>query len=314
MMKKIDLTKYMCIITLAVTFLVLSICTKGGIVSTSILKTVFNQSVTTLIGGLGLIFVISIGGTDISTGSLMGACGAFSIYLGQIHGNWIIIPVSLAIGLLSGFFLGIVHTKGRVISFMLSLSMLIAIRGAVSLLIGSSSYIVPRSLQILDDMPIKVSFVIIASMGTWYLLERSSFGRYCKAIGENENAVRYNGINVDLVKIIAFVLSGLMIGVAAVFTLARVGSVNNSMGVGFEMKALLAMYVAGVPVQGGYGTRLYKLICGAVTLNLLEVGLTRIGVGGPQVQLIKATVLLLMVFLMCNINLNKMSVKNINSE
>lgn len=296
------ITDYICVITLLFFIILLGILTQGGIFRKSFLKTVLNSSITTLIAGLGLIFVIAIGGTDISIGSLMGACGAFSVALAMLAGNWILIPASLGIGALSGLFLGLVHTKGKVISFMVSLSMLIAIRGAVSLLIGSGSYITPRFLNVLDKMPVKISFLIMVCLTAWYLLDFTAFGYQCKAVGENENAIRYNGVNVDRVKIIAFILSGLMIGVASVFTLARMGSVNNSMGVGFEMKALLTMYVAGIPVNGGFGTKIYKFVCGAFTLNLLENGLVLLDFSGPQVQLVKAVILLLIVFLMCTIS------------
>lgn len=305
-MTKNNITKYLCIITLVSFVAVFGVLTKGSIFTLDVLKSFFNQSMATLLAGLGLLFVIAIGGTDISTGSLMGACGVFSIWLGEKIGWWCIIPSSIIIGILSGLFLGTVHTKGKVLSFMVSLCMLIGIRGAVSWTIGSGSYFVPENLLFLDEMPFKIAMLIIACLAAWYLLDFTSFGMNCKAIGENENVVRYNGEQVDRIKIMAFVLSGMMVGVSALFTLAQVGSVNNSMGVGFEMKALLAMYVAGVPVNGGFGTRLYKLICGTFTMTLLEIGVTQLNCSGPFVQLIKSIILLLMVFVLCHLENSNM--------
>ena len=97
---------------------------------------------------------------------------------------------------------------------------------------------------------------------------------------------------MDKVKIAAFVVSGLMAAIAGIFTVARLGGVNNTTGSGFEMKVMMAMYIAGIPVQGGEGSKVYKLLFGAPAIIMLENGLVMCGLNAGVTQLVRGLVLL----------------------
>ena len=84
---------------------------------------------------------------------------------------------------------------------------------------------------------------------------------------------------------------------AALFTIARVGGTNNTIGSGFEMRIMMALYIGGVPVRGGAGSKVYKLVFGAPTIVLLENGLVLCGASGGVTQLIRGIVLLVAVWL-----------------
>lgn len=289
--------KYMCVVVFIVLFAVFALGTGGQIVSPANLKNIINQSITTIIGGLGMIFVIAVGGTDISLGSLV----VFSATLAFIVGDFIASPganllvmfvICIGAGVLNGLLIGVLNTKSKVASFMLSLSLNIALRGAASWILGANVYLISGAMRAMDGWAVKIPVLLALVAIVWYVFEYTRYGHYCKAIGENENAIKFAGVNVDMIKIVAFVLSGVMAGVAAMFTAARIGGTNNTMAQGYEMRVMMAMFVAGIPVTGGAGTRIYKLLVGALTINMLESGLTLMGATGAIVQLVRGIVLL----------------------
>jgi len=139
--------------------------------------------------------------------------------------------------------------------------------------------------------------LVILGAASGYLLKYTRFGAYCKAIGENEKTMIFTGINTDRIKLFAFIISGAMAGIASVFTLARLGGASNTMGSGFEMRVMMAMFIGGIPVSGGMNTKLYKLFLGAPMIVLLENGLVICGASGGLTQLIRGIVLLLVVYI-----------------
>ena len=280
------------VIIFALVAVIFGVATKGQIYSAYNIKSIFSQTVATIIAGLGMIFVAAMGGTDITCGVIVGLVGCFGLMAATNISPILLIPVALAIGIGSGLLLGFINAKLKVSSFMTSLAMLISYRAIVQEVLLSNSYYMPESLEFFDDLWFKVIVLVALVAIIIYVFHYTRFGMYVRAIGENEVAVRHAGVNVEKVKIGAFVISGLMAGIAAIFTCARLGGSSSTMGSGFEMKVMMTLYIAGVPVQGGYGTKIYKLLLGAPTIMLLENGLVLCGAGGSVVQLIRGLVLL----------------------
>ncbi|MCD7806524.1 MAG: ABC transporter permease [Lachnospiraceae bacterium] len=299
---KIDINDIMPVFILLAILIVFGIATKGAIFSLSNLQDLFNQSVVTLAAGLGMIFVVSMGGTDISHGSLVATICAIICICADQFGAWTVFPVAILVGVCSGLFIGICNAIFKVNSFMLTLSMLIAYRAMSNLLLRNNEYFFPSSLDFVNGMLFKVIAIVVLLVIFGYILMYTPFGNYLKAIGENEKAAIHVGINVKKVKIMAFVISGAMAGVAAIFTMARIGGTSTTTGVGLEMRALLAMYLCGVPVHGGYHTKIHKLIIGAPTVMLLEKSLVLCGFSGGYVQLIKGLILLAAVVISNNVS------------
>ena len=296
MMKKVIgkniLSSYMCIAIFVVLLTFFAIATGGRILHENALKAIINQSLTTIIGGLGLIFVLAIGGIDISIGSLIGLAASLAFIANSSLGFWAMFPVAILVGVMNGLLIGFLNTKLKITSFMASISLLVALRGGVYWVLGSDYYLSPKALRGLNDWGIMIPIVLALIGITWYVFEFTPFGYYCKGIGENENAVKYAGVNTMRIKRIAFVICGLMAGVAAMFTAARVGGSDNTLGTGFEMRCLLAMYIGGIPVKGGAGTKLYKFLIGALMINMLDSGLTLMNLMGPYVQLIRGLIMM----------------------
>jgi len=297
MMKYMD--EMLPFIILIVMLLIFTATTGGSIFSGSNLMLIVKQTLNVIIAALGMLFVGALGGTDITQGSLVGFAGACATVAALGHGMAAAVAAALAAGLISGLFLGIINAKFKVPSFMCSLAMLIALRamGTVAMGGSSSGLKVPGFIIALDQNALKTPVVIALVAAVWYVFNKTPFGACCRAIGENENAVKFAGVNVSKVKIIAFGLSGLFTGIASLFVLARVGGCSTTLGLGFEMRVMMAMFIGGIPVEGGSGTKLYKMLVGAFMITLLENGLVLTGSSGSITQLIRGIVLLGVVYL-----------------
>lgn len=234
-----------------------------------------------------------MGGTDITTGVVVALAGCFGLMGAEASGNSIVfIIISVLIGIGSGLLLGYVNAKRKVNSFMASLALMIAYRAVVNLIMSNNAYYLPDNLYVLDNTGVKAVILVIMVVVIIYIWRFTRFGNYVRGIGENEVAMKFAGVNVDRVKIAAFAVSGLMAAIAGIFTVARLGGTSNTMGSGFEMRVMMALYIAGIPVQGGEGSKVYKLLFGAPAIIMLENGLVLCGLDAGVTQLVRGLVLL----------------------
>jgi len=291
--KKIDfnINTWLPIIIFVLIAVIFGIATGGQLFNPNNLVNIFNQSVPTIIAGLGMLFVAAMGGTDISTGVIVALVGCFGLMSTEVN-PLLMLPISLLIGIASGALLGYINAKRKVSSFMASLAMMMTYRAIINLILNNKSYFMPDSLKFFDNVVFKVISLILMVAAIVYVFHYTRFGVYVKAIGENETAVKHVGVDVDMVKIAAFAVSGLMAAIAGIYTVARLGGTNNTIGMGFEMKVMMALFIAGIPVQGGMGSKVYKLIFGAPTIIMLENGLVIAGTSGAVTQLVRGLVLL----------------------
>ena len=294
---EISVIDIMPVVILVVMMLIFGISTKGLLFNGSNLTNVFNQTLSTMICAFGMVFVAAMGGTDITVGSLCAMASVFGSLVSAKLGLWSFIPTVILTGLASGFLLGFLNAKCKVNSFMASLALLITYRAVVNLSLKSASFIFPEGLSFFRSFAFEVIAVLVMLAIVVFVFHYTPFGLHIRGIGENENAMSYAGVSVAKVKIIGFMISGLMAAIASLFLSARVGGVNNTFGTGFEMKVMMAMFIGGIPIQGGMGSKIYKVVIGAVTITILENGLVLSGVDGSVTQLVRGIVLLAAIWL-----------------
>ncbi len=291
--RKISINALMPVIIFLVITLVASILTRGRVFAPNNLMNIINQSVPYFLAGLGMIFVVAIGGTDITCGSIIGLAGTASVWAGLTIGFWAMFPVAILVGGAVGLVNGVVVSKFKVPSFMCTLAMLLAIRAVLNWWLQSTVYICNDAMRMLDLPGIKIPILILMFVIFSFVFHYTPFGEYIRAIGENELAIEFTGISVRNVKIIAYALSGLLAGVAGIFTVVRLGGASNTMGSGMEMKVMLCMFLASIPVQGGSGTKIYKLVIGVLTYFMLDNSLTLLSGSSNINQLVRGIVLIL---------------------
>ncbi len=290
---RFDINTWLPVLIFVLILVIFSIATGGTLLTATNILNIFNQSVATILAGLGMLFVAAMGSTDITTGVIVALAGCFGLMGAQASGNSIVfIIISILIGIGSGLLLGYVNAKRKVNSFMASLALMIAYRAIVNLIMSNNAYYLPDNLYVLNNTECKAVILVITVAVIIYIWKFTRFGSYVRGIGENEVAMKFAGVNVDRVKIAAFVVSGLLAAIAGIFTVARLGGTSNTLGSGFEMRVMMALYIAGIPVQGGEGSKVYKLLFGAPTIIMLENGLVLCGLDAGVTQLVRGLVLL----------------------
>ncbi|MFB4271586.1 ABC transporter permease [Nonomuraea sp. GTA35] len=233
----------------------------------------------------GQYFVVVSGEFDLSVGSLVTAEVVIAARLidGDESATWPVLALLIVIGLLVGLVNGVLTTKLRVPSFIVTLGMLLVLSGAVFLWTGGA----PRGALSEGFRafgrgglgPVPWSALILLAIGAAAIwLMRADFGRTLMAAGDNERAAALSGVRVDRVKIFAFMLSGLSAAVTAIL-LGGFAGVSAQVGQGLEFSAITAVVLGGVVLGGGRGSALAAM-AGAFTLEALFTLLNLYGISG----------------------------------
>jgi len=271
------------------------------------ISVVLEQTMQTIIVACGAMFVVSQGSTDLSVGvnlALAGVVGTWAAHVTCI--DFLLIPVALVIGLALGIFNGIVLSKFKVPSFMLTLAMLIGIRGLVNYIqIFLHTQVIPEGLTFLRTTASKTTIFFIVVIIMAYVFEYTNLGRYSRAIGDNETTAKFVGIPVDKMKIAAFALSGLMSGIGAIMNIATIGSTSQTMGVFLEIRVIMAVFLGGVLVTGGSSARFYKILLGSFAIQIIINGLAIMGMAQSHFSQTVQGVLLLAMLLVSQLAIRR---------
>ena len=261
------------------------------------LNLLLDQSMISIIIGAGVLFVVAQGSTDLSVGVNLALSGVIATWLAHATGiPFLMIPAALIVGLIVGLFNGVIVSKFKVPSFMLTIAMLFGVRGLVNYIqVNIATQRIPESMSFLNAPYIKIPIFIVIVVIMAYIFEFTKIGRYSRAIGENETTAKFVGIPVGAAKIVAFGLSGLMAGTAAVFSLATIGSTSQQMGVFLEIRVIMAIFLGGVLVTGGSSAKFYKILLGSFSITMIVNGLAIIGKSDSQISQSVQGVLLLLI-------------------
>jgi len=254
--------------------------------------------VATAVNGLlaiGVTFIIIAGGIDLSVGTVMTLSSVMSAVFINFWGLPIPLGALAAIltGTFAGFLNGLMITKMKLPPFIATLGMLNIARG-LSLVITdlSPSYFPLESGwkeiamgSILGavipgfEIPNAVLIMFGCALLAGLILSKTIIGRYCFAIGSNEEAARLSGVNITFWKTAIYALGGFFTGIAGVVIAARLNSAQPALGQGYELDAIAAAVIGGVSLNGGEGTMLGTII-GAFIISTLTNGLRILSV--PQ--------------------------------
>ncbi len=234
---------------------------------------------------LGMTFVIIAGGIDLSSGPVMATAGAVLILLQRMvsadgsPAMPLIVPVlaCLAVATSFGFLNGIIITKAKLPPFIVTLAVGIMARSLVMYFMRGATVMgnnIPQFTGIgngsVFSVPIPFIMVVGVAIVFHILLTRTKFGTYVFAVGGNENAARYSGINVDRIRIATYMIVGLCTGMAATIEMSRMAAVAAATsGSQYEFEAITAVIVGGTSLSGGKG-RLIGSIVGFIILGIVN--------------------------------------------
>jgi ribose transport system permease protein len=236
---------------------------------------------------MGMTLVILTGGIDLSVGSVWGMTAVVVAYL-LTHG-WPILPAVL-VSLLAaggvGLMNGLCITRLKMSPFVPTLATLSIARSfALIVTHGRPISIFGDEYQSFlwlgggDIFGIPNPFIIfcLIALFFWILLSRTVWGRYVYAVGGNERTARLTGLRVDRLKIIVYVLSAMVAGIAGIVQYSYLSSVTADLGTGEELAVIAATVIGGANLAGGEGTVLGTVI-GAIILEVLRNGLLLFGI------------------------------------
>lgn len=239
------------------------------------------SDISTILGGnafvwllaLGMTFVITTGGIDLSVGSLY-ALGGVLAARGANTGGWAAILLPLAVCAAWGAVQGLLIAYGRMAPFIVTLAGLLGARGLLQALTdqGSTTYLVPQGswfLRLGAGTWVPVGIVAVFFLAGWVLMERTGYGANLTAIGGNENSAILLGLPVARTKVLVYLLSGTLAGAAGALGGARLGSGVTTVGVGYELTAIASVVIGGTLLTGGYGT-IGGTVCGVLLLAVIH--------------------------------------------
>ncbi|MBS1812676.1 MAG: ABC transporter permease [Acidobacteria bacterium] len=271
--------------------------------SLTTLHTISNQIPDAVLLAVGMTLVMIVGGIDLSVGSVMALSGAvLGVCLVQWH--WPLLP-ALAACLLTGGVCGLVNglitVRWKLPSFIVTLGMLEVARGAAYLITKSQTMYIGASVERISSaslwgLSLPFACAIVAVIVAQFALTRMVWGRYAMAVGANEDAVRYAGINPRPIKVAAFTLSGLLAACAAVLQCARLSSADPNAGTGAELQAIAACVIGGTSLLGGRGS-IISTFFGVLLIAVLGAGLAQIGAQEPTRRIVTGCVILAAVIL-----------------
>ncbi len=234
---------------------------------------------------IGITFAIISGGIDLSIGCTFAivivAVGKFSV-------DGYFPAASIAFGAIIGGILGSINglliTKMHLQPFIATLGTMSIYRGFAYVVTGGwpvlgipESYRRALGARIIGDIPVSIIVLAVIALVTHILLQKTRFGNYLFAVGGNEEAAKLSGVNVDLTKIIAYVMCGVCAAFAGMIMLANLGTGEPASGQGYELDAIAASAIGGTRMAGGRGSIVGTML-GALLLAALKIGLIITGV------------------------------------
>ncbi len=267
--------------------LLVALCIVVAIINPRFLSPANLQNMARLIGlygifSIGMGLVIITGGIDLSVGSIFALLGVLmSMMLTEWHWPGVLAVVAV-IGVATG--LGLIHgtliTRLRIQPFIVTLCGLLFYRGLARFIANDETkgfgnaagfeWLQKLATGSLFKIPMPFILLILIGAAMWVVLHASVYGRYLFAVGRNEEASRYSGINARNIITSAYALSGVLAGVAGVLLAFYTNSISpSSHGNSFELYGIAAAVLGGCSLRGGEGS-IIGIIIGAALLQVLQ--------------------------------------------
>lgn len=278
---------------------VLSIASPAFLTLSNLQGVLVQASITGIVA-VGMTMIILSGGIDISLGAILFFTSAIFATLIQSTGSY---PLAITLALLSACALGglngVLVVKFRINPLITTLATYTMYRGLAIHLSGAQNIPVPREMGVLGNgklygLPVPIIILVVVLMVGIYLLTKTRFGIYVRAIGNSPQSARESSLPVNWVTVAAYVIGGLTTGIAGLVLLARVGGLQSGIGIGIEFTVIAAVVLGGTKLSGGAGT-VFGSVIGAIFLVLIDNGLNLMNVTPYIYDTVKGVVLLVAV-------------------
>jgi ribose transport system permease protein len=233
-----------------------------------------NLSIDTIVA-VGMMLLLVSGSFDLSVGSVVAFAGCLTAYL--LHFFQVPVPLAIIIGLSGSVLIGFVN--GYLIAYqginpmIQTLAMMGIVRGCALMVSGSGIQNLPYWFNAIGQskllgIQMPVWYMLFTVVVFTFLLNKTVFFRQYYYIGGNEKAADLSGIRVKRIKMIGFILSAALAGVAGILLSSRLGAALPTMGRGLELRVITAVILGGASLSGGYG-KIPGALLGALFMGLI---------------------------------------------
>ena len=287
------------IISVVVLFIVFSTTVGENFLTNLAISNIVTFSTILGIIVLGVAVLMISGEFDLSVGSMFAVVGfTFGVLIVEGLDPWLAAGISVAVGALLGFFNGVFVVGSGNPSFIITLGLLLGYRGVARAVGGGSvvsiryeegtspvifdifnSAITPLNMlsELAGNWRTSILWFILFMLIFILIIHRSKFGNWLYATGGNPDAAQAQGVPVKRVKMMAFIIVGIMVAVAAIINFSERRSIDPLAGTLWELFAVAACVMGGLRLKGGFGTILGAVL-GIVMISMLRQGLVIVGV------------------------------------
>lgn len=293
------------IIIVIIMWALLAIVTKGSFYSWSNIKNLIRQSSINGVVAIGMTLIIITGGIDLSVGSIVGLSGMIYAILTSSRGDFrfpsvVSIFIALGVSALIGLANAVIIYDGKVPAFIATLGMMTLTRGII-MYISSGRMItgIPtkyKQLAVAEflGMPILGWIWIILVVLMMFILKYTRWGRNLYAIGSNEEAAFFSGINIRLNIYSFYIVAALFSGIAGLMLGSRMAAGVPTAGQGYELDAIASVVIGGASLSGGVGT-VFGTALGALLIQTIRNGGNLLGIDPFVMQIIIGAIIILAV-------------------
>ena len=281
--------------------IILAVIKPDSVFNSSSVPQILKQSSVNVLLALGEFFAILIAGIDLSVGSVAALTGLLTAKM-MIVG--VPVPAAILAGILLGtafgFINGMLVNRTGLHPFIITLGTQSIFRGVTLVLSNSRSvYGFPVSFTAMMSgkvigIPIPVIIALIAAVILWFVTTKCKVGRNIYALGGNMDAAWYSGINVNLHRLIVFMISGTCAGIAGVVLLGRVSAAEPAAGTGFETYAIAASIIGGTSFMGGKG-KIPGVVIGGLIIGLINYAMTALTLPSTYQQIVMGALIIIAV-------------------
>jgi ribose transport system permease protein len=259
-----------------------------------------------LIAGLGMTFIITLGGLDLSVGSIAAVVGVGFAML--VRGGFMPpIPALLIVmigAMLLGFLNGFVSVKGKIEPFLVTLATMYIYRGiALMLTTGRPVPIVIANFadlfgngSLFNIVPSPAIISLVVLLVSWFLFRHTKFGFFVRSIGGNPEAARVAGIDISRVKIAAYTMSGLFACISGLILAALMNGGLPNVGSDLALDSISGVILGGTAISGGVGS-IFGTLGGCLIMASLNNGMSLMGAQYHVQIFVKGLVIILAVLM-----------------
>jgi ribose transport system permease protein len=279
------LIKYRTVLILVVLMTVFSILKPIFLNPVNLLAIIKNMSYV-LIAGLGMTFIITLGGLDLSVGSIAAVVGVgFALLVrGGLMPPFLAVIIVMIGAMFLGFLNGFVSVKGKIEPFLVTLATLYIYRGiALMLTTGRPVPIVIEKFvalfgngSLFNIIPSPVIISLIVLLVSWFVFTQTKFGFFVRSIGGNPEAARVAGIDISRVKIAAYTMSGLFASISGLILAALMNGGLPNVGTDLALDSISGVILGGTAISGGVGS-IFGTLGGCLIMASLNDGMSLMG-------------------------------------